>query len=103
MGAHVTIHLDPGFGYDDVPADDFDRVTARHAELYQGVLNQRHPEIEWSVRVDAGEGNSIDSWSSEEEREHAEELLDSLGLAGVDPDWQETLNAAVQEVGASRA
>lgn len=98
MAAHVTVHLDPGYGYDDVAADDFDRVVARHAELYETALNAHHPEIEWTVKTGAGEGNTIDQWSSDEEREHAEALLDSIGLAGVDPDWEETLDRAVREV-----
>ena len=95
---HVTVHLDPGYGYDNVSADDFERVTARHAELYQEALRAKYPEIDWTVKVGASEGNSIDHWSTDEEREQAEELLDSIGVAGVDPDWQETLDRAVREV-----
>jgi len=100
MTTHVTVHLDPGYGYDGVPADDFERVTERHAELYQAALNARHPEIQWTVKVAAAVGNSIDHWDSEEEREHAETLLDSIGMAGVDPEWETTRDAAVREMSA---
>ena len=84
--------------YASKEGDDYDEVTAKVYPLYQEALRAKYPEIDWTVKVGASEGNSIDHWSTDEEREQAEELLDSIGVAGVDPDWQETLDRAVREV-----